>query len=249
RDVDYHAAIWAIIEDARDFNENYLAPAREYAAALYDGQLPNPADEGRSSIVLSEVRDLVLAMLPSLIRQFTSEEHPCLFTPRTEADVQMAEEAQDYVAYVWKYDNPGFLNLNAIIKDALIKRTGIAKWWTEREAEIIEQEYRGLTLEQRQYVISQPRTAVINEERTDSPKIETAAPGTPNVGEPGPMEETGPPGPPLGPGGPPPGMGKVIEPRFNITVQRTKLTPKHRVESVPPDEFRISREARHVQTA
>ncbi len=249
RDVDYHAAIWAIIEDARDFNTNYLAPAREYAAALYEGQLPDAVDEGRSSIVLSEVRDLVLAMLPSLIRQFTSEEHPCLFTPRTEPDVEMAEEAQDYVSYVWKYDNPGFLNLNAILKDALIKRTGIAKWWTEREAEVIEQEYRNLTLEQRQYVISQPRTAVIDEERFDSPKIETAAPGTPNVAEPGPMEAVSEPGPPLGPGGPPPGMGKVIEPRFNITVQRTKLTPKHRIEAVPPDEFRISREARHVQTA
>jgi len=249
RDVDYHAAIWAIIEDARDFNQNYLAPAREYAAALYEGRLPDAVDEGRSSIVLSEVRDLVLAMLPSLIRQFTSEEHPCLFTPRTETDVEMAEEAQDYVSYVWKYDNPGFLNLNAILKDALIKRTGVAKWWTEREAEVVEQEYRNLTLEQRQYVISQPRTAVIDEERFDSPKIETAAPGTPNVAEPGPMEAVSEPGPPLGPGGPPPGMGKVIEPRFNITVQRTKLTPKHRVEAVPPDEFRISREARNVPTA
>ncbi len=248
-DVDYHAAIWAIIEDARDFNENYLAPAREYAAALYDGQLPNPADEGRSSIVLSEVRDLVLAMLPSLIRQFTSEEHPCLFTPRTEPDVAMAEEAQDYVAYVWKYDNPGFLNLNAILKDALIKRTGICKWWTEREASVVELEYTNLTLEQRQYVISQPRTAVISEERTDSPKIETAAPGNPNVAEPAPMEGIEEPGPPLGPSGPPPGMGKVIEPRFDLTVRRTKLTPKHRCEAVPPDEFRISREARHVQTA
>ena len=80
-------------------------------------------------------------MLPSLIRQFTSQEHPVHFMPRTEADVAMAEEAQDYVAYVWKYDNPGFLNLNAILKDALIKRTGICKWWTEREAEIVEQRY------------------------------------------------------------------------------------------------------------
>ena len=164
-DTDYQAAVWAIIEDARDFNENYLAPAREYAAALYEGQLPLVADEGRSSIVMTEVRDLVLAMLPSLIRQFTSQENPVLFTPRTEADVDMAEEAVDYVSYVWKYDNPGFLNLNAILKDALIKRTGIFKWWTEREAEIVEQKYTNLSLEQRQFVISQPRTMVVAEER------------------------------------------------------------------------------------
>ena len=185
-DTDYVAAVRALIEDARDFNENYLAPAREYAAALYNGELPGAADEGRSSIVLTEVRDLVLAMLPSLVRLFTSPEHPCFFSPRTEADVAMAEEAQDYVSYVWKYDNPGFLNLNAILKDALIKRTGIVKWWTEREAEIVELQYRGLTLEQRQYIISQPRTQVVKEERRDSPKIEGAAPGQPTVGPPGP---------------------------------------------------------------
>jgi hypothetical protein len=248
-DVDYVAAVHAIIEDARDFNESYLAPAREYAAALYNGELPEAADAGRSSIVLTEVRDLVLAMLPSLVRLFTSPEHPCYFSPRTEADVAMAEEAQDYVSYVWKYDNPGFLNLNAILKDALIKRTGIVKWWTEREAEVVELQYRGLTLEQRQYVISQPRTQVVKEERRDSPKIEGAAPGQPTVGPPGPTEGVGPPGPPLGPGGPPAGMGKVIEPRFDLTVRRFKLTPKHRIAAVPPDEFRISREARDVPSA
>jgi hypothetical protein len=213
-DQDYQAAIWAIIEDARDYNENYLAPEREAAAALYEGELPLVADEGRSSIVLTEVRDLVLAMLPSLIRQFTSQEHPVHFIPRTEADVAIAEEQQDYVGYVWKYDNPGFLNLNAILKDALIKRTGICKWWTEREAEIVEQRYTNLSLEQRQYVISQPRTLVVKEVRND-------------------LE----------------GQNKVVEPRFDLTVRRSKLTPKHRVEAVPPDEFRISREAKHVSTA
>src|SRR3954463_6035426 len=213
-DTEYQASVWAIIEDARDYNENYLAPEREAMAALYDGQLPLVTDEGRSSIVLTEVRDLVLAMLPSLIRQFTSQEHPVHFMPRTEKDVAMAEEAQDYVSYIWKYDNDGFLNLNALLKDALIKRCGIVKWWTEREAEIVEQKYTNLTLEQRQYVISQPRTMVVEETRND-------------------LE----------------GQGKVVEPRFNLTVRRSKLTPKHRVEAVPPDEFRISREAKNVRTA
>src|SRR4051812_33563320 len=104
-DVDYLAAVRAIVEDARDFNDNYLAPAREYAASLYNGEIPADADEGRSSIVLTEVRDLVLAMMPSLIRLFTSQEHPVNFMPRTEDDAPMAEEAMDYVSYVWTYDN------------------------------------------------------------------------------------------------------------------------------------------------
>jgi hypothetical protein len=104
--TDYQASVWAIIEDARDYNETTSQPVREAMAQLYDGQIPLVADEGRSSIVLTEVRDLVLAMLPSLVRQFTSQEHPVHFLPRTEKDVAMAEEAQDYVSYVWKYDNP-----------------------------------------------------------------------------------------------------------------------------------------------
>jgi hypothetical protein len=212
--ADYQASVWAIIEDARDYNENYLQPMREALHQLYDGQLPLATDEGRSSIVLTEVRDLVLAMLPSLVRQFTSQEHPVHFLPRTEQDVPLAEEAQDYVGYVWKYDNPGFLNLNSLLKDALIKGTGIAKWWTEREAEIVEQTYTNLSLEQRQFVISEPRTLVVKEERRD-------------------LE----------------GPKQVVEPRFDITVRRAKLTPRHRVEAVPPDEFRISREAKHVATA
>jgi hypothetical protein len=247
--VDYDAAVRALIEDARDFNEAFLAPAREYAVALYNGEIPDATDEGRSSIVLTEVRDLVLAMLPSLIRLFTSQENPVSFMPRTEADVPLAEEATDYVSYVWTYDNPGFLNLNALLKDALIKRTGICKWWTEREVEVVEQSYRNLTLEQRQYVLSQPRVQVVREERRDSPKVEGASPDTPTVGPPGPMEAAGPPGLPLGPEGPPAGMGKVIEPRFDMTIRRVKVTPKHRCEAVPPDEFRISREARNVPTA
>ena len=45
------------------------------------------------------------------------------------------------------------------------------------------------------------------------------------------------------------GPNKVVEPRFDLTVRRSKLTPKHRVEAVPPEEFRISREAKTVSTA
>jgi phage terminase large subunit len=51
-------------------------PGREYAAQLYASALPAPVEEGRSSVVMSEVRDLVLAMLPSLIRIFATGDAP-----------------------------------------------------------------------------------------------------------------------------------------------------------------------------
>src|SRR3954463_2490286 len=218
---DYHSAIRALIEDARSFDEEYLAPARQYAEKLYQGLLPEAVEEGRSSVVMSEVRDLVLAMLPSLIRLFSTGDAPCNFMPRTEADVALAKEARDYVNYVYNYDNDGFLITNALIKDALIKRTGIVKWWTEQEVAVQEMTYERLTLQQRQYVISQPDVRVVKDERAGGG----------------------------GGGHQPQQPSNVVEPRFNLTVRRVKMTPRHRCEAVPPDEFRISREAKHVKSA
>src|SRR4051794_19494802 len=43
---DYHAAIRALIEDARSFDEEYLAPARQYAEKLYQGLLPEAVEAG-----------------------------------------------------------------------------------------------------------------------------------------------------------------------------------------------------------
>ena len=37
--------------------------------------------------------------------------------PRTEAEVDQAEQATDYVNYVFWNDNPGFLNLYGAIKE------------------------------------------------------------------------------------------------------------------------------------
>ena len=54
---------------------------------------------------------------------------PVFLVPRTEAEVDQAEQATDYVNYVFWNDNPGFLNLYGAIKDALTVKTGFLKWW------------------------------------------------------------------------------------------------------------------------
>jgi hypothetical protein len=93
--------------------------------------VPSLDDEGRSTIVATEVRDTVLAMLPSLIRIFTGQESTVCFMPSTEAGVAMSEQATDYINYVFQFDNPGYMILMDVLKDSMIKSMGCATWWTD----------------------------------------------------------------------------------------------------------------------
>src|SRR5262245_55059260 len=65
-DEDYRARIRGMISDAREFNAEVLAPIRESGIKLYLGLIPSlDEEEGSSTIVATEVRDTILAMLPS----------------------------------------------------------------------------------------------------------------------------------------------------------------------------------------
>jgi hypothetical protein len=219
-EVDYQSRVRAMIEDAISFNDEWRAPNRELAQRYYDGLEPQLEDEGRSTIVSTEVRDTVMAIIPSLIRIFCSAQHVCNFIPRTEAAVQMAEQATDYVDYVYMYRNEGFLITHSIIKDALIKGEACAKWWTENKYDVTHETYENISLEQRQFIISQPDAQVVHEVIRNDPRANRT---------------------PMAPQMAPP------EPRFDLEIRRVKTTPCVYVEAVPPDEFLISRDAKCVK--
>lgn len=145
---EYHARISAIIDDARDYNDTYLSDIREENTEYYKGIEPALDEEGRSTIVATEVRDTVMAMMPSLMRIFTSHEHVVEYTPRTENDVELAKQATDYVSYVFWEDNPGYLILHGAFKDALIRRTGIITWDTKVKKETRVKTYKNIDAEQ-----------------------------------------------------------------------------------------------------
>ena len=159
-DFDYQARVRGIIDDAREFNAEVLLPIRERGIQFYLGLIPSLDDEGRSTIVATEVRDTILAMLPSLMRIFTAWESTVNFIPNRQEDVDRTEQANDYINYVFQTDNPGYMILQDVFKDAMIKAMGVVTWWTDSNLEVIEEKYEGMTLEQRQLIISQPGVQV-----------------------------------------------------------------------------------------
>lgn len=143
-DEEYQGAVKAAITDATDYIDSEIAPAREKAQRYYRGDPFGNEEEGRSQVVMTEVRDTILAMMPSLLRVFTSSEKPVEFAPRRAEDILMAEQATDYVSYVFNVDNPGFTILHSAFKDALKSKLGVFKWYTATETVVREESYSGL---------------------------------------------------------------------------------------------------------
>lgn len=127
---EFQGAVKAAITDAANYIDDEIAPLREKAQKYYNAEPFGNEEEGRSQVVMSEVRDVILAMLPSLLRVFTASEKPVEFAPRRAEDKLMAEQATDYVSYVFNVDNPGFTIMHSAIKDALKSKIGVFKWYT-----------------------------------------------------------------------------------------------------------------------
>ncbi len=141
---EYQGAVKAAITDAEDYIDDEISPQRQRAIKYYRGDNFGNEEEGRSQVVMTEVRDTILAMMPSLLRVFTASEKPVEFSPRRAEDVPMAEQATDYVSYVFNVDNPGFTIMHSWMKDALTTKLGIVKWYTSTTYDVREENYSGL---------------------------------------------------------------------------------------------------------
>ena len=178
----YNEYIQAMITDSRDYEGSFLAGDRNKAQEYYYGLLPRLDSSGemagsdttiiedpnatyaqilgydketanRSTYVSTDVRDAIMLMLPSLIRLFAASENPVFLVPRSQDEVDKAQEATDYVNYVFWCDNPGFLILYGALKDALTVRTGFVKWWCDENKETSRKRFTKITADQVQQIL------------------------------------------------------------------------------------------------
>lgn len=206
--VDYDQRVQLMISDAQDFEESHLYQDREELTKYYYGLEPGlDEEEGRSTIVSTDVRDTIMGIVPSLIRIFAAQQNVIDFVANSEQQDDVAKQATDYVNHVFWKDNPGFMIAHGLIKDMLMVRTGIVKWWTDDVHEVTEEQFVGITEEQYMFLLSEVPDA-----------------------EPVDVEDAG--------------NGLI-----NLSLRFAKSKPIVKVEAVPPEEFRISRDAKSVKTA
>jgi hypothetical protein len=109
-----------------------LLAARERALQYIKGEMIDvPSLPNRSKAVSSDVADAIETILPDLVEIFTGGEDVATFRPTGEEDVEGAQQETDYVNHVIFNENPGWLILYTMFKDALQVKTGVVKWWKE----------------------------------------------------------------------------------------------------------------------
>jgi len=167
-DEEFRYTVKQAIDDSQTYIDSYLAPQRERAMGYYLAEPFGNEEDGRSQVVLTEVRDTILAMVPSLLRIFTGGDKILEFVPKAQEDVDAAEQATDLINHVFYQENPGFRILHDAIKDGLLLKTGILTWYKIDEEKVEHYSYSGLSREEAIF-ISQDSEVEIDkyEEETD----------------------------------------------------------------------------------
>jgi hypothetical protein len=115
-------------------HDDQLAADRERALNYYKGEMPDVASlQGRSKAVSTDVAEAVETLLPDLVEIFTGGQDVASFRPVGAEDEEAARQETDYVNHVVFNENPGFLTLYTLFKDALLQKTGIVKFWWDPE--------------------------------------------------------------------------------------------------------------------
>jgi hypothetical protein len=229
-DAELQAIITQDLTDAISYVDSDLSPTRARGTEYYRGDLFGNEVEGNSKVVAMEVRDTVSAMLPSLMKVFFSSENVVEFVPRGPEDVKSAQQATDYVNYIFQNDNSGFLTTYAIFKDALVRKCGIAKfYWTDDEKVQID-DYTGLDEQTLQMVMQEPDAQVKIVVSYPDPDIDEMQMTTidPMTGQPVTM-----PAPML----------------HDVQVKRVTKDGRITVMAVPPEELLLDRRARSFDDA
>lgn len=148
------------IDDAQTYIDSYLAPERERAMAYYLAEPFGNEEDGRSQVIMTEVRDTVLSMLPSLLRIFTGGDKVLEFVPKSAEDVAGAEQATDLINYIFMQENNGFRILHDAMKDALILKTGILTWYKVDDESVEYYSYSGLSQPEAAMIMNDPDVEV-----------------------------------------------------------------------------------------
>ncbi len=122
-----------------------LANEQKMEVDYYNGAPFGNEKEGESQVVSTDVFDAVEGMLPILLKTFTASDDAVVFEPTGMGDEEAAKQRTEVCNYVFYRQNNGFLVLYEWIKDALINKNGIVKYWWEERTDVSKSEYEGLT--------------------------------------------------------------------------------------------------------
>jgi len=211
------------MDDAKDFIHQVGAERAE-STEYYLGNAPEGTSSMQSEYVSTDVRDSVLFMLPSIMRTFFGTKKIVEFVPHGPEDIAIAEQQTNYVNYIIQEKNQGFQVLYSAFKDALVRKTGFVKVFWDDSISATTHEFTDLDPQSYQALTLDPNVEIVEETVT----METITQVNPMTGE---------------------EITQEIPATYDLTIRRIKSKDQVCIESVPPEEVLISRNARDLETA
>jgi hypothetical protein len=203
-----------------------LAEQRREALQYYYGQPYGNEIEGRSQVVTTEVKDAVEGIMPTLMQIFTASDEIVRFEPQNPDDEAAAQQATDYINYVFSRLNNGFTVLYCLFKDALLQKNGYSKVYWENYEDATKETYEGLSDDQLAMVRQDDAVEVVSiESRPDEyaaqqiqmqiQQLQAMGQEVPNI---------------------------PVPQLHDVVLKRTKKYGKVCIDPVPPEEVLISKE-------
>jgi hypothetical protein len=212
-------------EDAATYNGEFSTENTKYLAAYLGNKTGEfSAIPNQSSVVSTDIADVVEADMPSLARIFLGSGDVVTFTPNTEseAEIQEAKEKTKYVNWIVRSQPESFSIIHNWLKDAEIQKNGVVKYFIEEQKDVEVVEYEGVDAEEVQAIIESLKGS-----KVDKVKVEVSEQEEVEV-----MGAT-------------PNDAATFDIKFRVTTEKQKVC----IINVPPELFLITRNARSLDDA
>ncbi len=231
-DEDLKSFVENELRDSAGHEDRELSVEREELLDAYHGKATGGLQyvpEGRSKYVSRDVMDTIEWMMPTLMEIFHGSDRVAKFEPVGDEDEEIADQATDYVEHIYLNDNAGFLITYAWLKDGLLAKLGAVKHWWEVTSEVEEKSFAGLTDDEFTLLAMDQEIEIVEHTGVFAPDSAFIMAGKSLVG--------------------PDGRGASHGTMHSGKLRRTKQTGRVRIEGIPPEEFRVSRQARSLGNA
>ena len=120
-------------DNVSDHMDSDAAQTRADLLDYYLGERYGNERDGYSSIVTREVYQSVENIKSDIAELFVADDETVRFEPEGPEDVEAAQQATDWVRYVFYRQNDGFSNIMDSLVDGLLQRQGVIKRWRAME--------------------------------------------------------------------------------------------------------------------
>ena len=229
-DLELQSIIASEISISQDFLGGDLSRQRKKSIEYYLGDKLGTEIDGRSQVVSTDVADTIETILPNLLRIFTASDQVVKCEPVKAEDVGVADQATNYLNYIFYKDNPGFQILYTWFKDALLEKNGIVKVYWDESSKVEQETYKNLSQDEYYLLMQDDNVELVEKEefidenakkKIDELKILAEANG-----------ET----------------FKADVPKLcNAVIKRFSEFGKVKIENIPPEEFLIKSTAKSIE--